>query len=121
MTDDRERGETAIVVVPSVPVSLIVEDTYFSLMSSKNTDRKVGEGAISGNQASIPAEVRRAADIEDGDKIRWYWDDGELRVEVVRRRNDSLPEDFDGFEPETESVDHSEVGLETSGEVDAGG
>lgn len=89
-------------------------------MSAKDTDREVGEGAISGNQASIPAEVRRAADIEDGDKIRWCWDDGELRVEVVRKRNGRLPEDFDGFEPESESVDHDEVGLETSGEIDAG-
>lgn len=90
-------------------------------MSTKETERKVGEGAISGNQASIPAEVRRAADIEDGDKIRWHWDDGELRVEVVRRRNNRLPEGFDGFEPETEPVDHDKVGLETSGEIDAGG
>jgi bifunctional DNA-binding transcriptional regulator/antitoxin component of YhaV-PrlF toxin-antitoxin module len=89
-------------------------------MSTKEADRKVGEGAISGNQASIPAEVRRAADIEDGDKIRWYWDDGELRVEVVRKRNNRLPEDFDGFEPQDEPVNHDGVGLETSGEIDAG-
>jgi bifunctional DNA-binding transcriptional regulator/antitoxin component of YhaV-PrlF toxin-antitoxin module len=90
-------------------------------VSTENTEKKVGEGAISGNQASIPAEVREAADIEDGDRIRWYWEGGELRVEVVRRRNDRLPGDFDGFEPEAESADHDEVGLETSGEIDAGG
>ena len=89
-------------------------------MSTKNTDKKVGEGAISGNQASIPAEVREAADIEDGDRIRWYWEEGELHVEVIRKRENILPDGFDGFEPEEESIHHDEVGLEPSGEMDVG-
>jgi bifunctional DNA-binding transcriptional regulator/antitoxin component of YhaV-PrlF toxin-antitoxin module len=89
-------------------------------VSTGNTDKKVGSGAVSGNQASIPAEVREAADIEDGDRIRWYWEDGELRVEVIRQRKNVLPDGFDGFEPEGGSVDHDEVGLEPAGRIDTG-
>lgn len=43
----------------------------------------IGEGTISGNQASIPALIRACADIEDGDKLRWYWEDGELTIKQV--------------------------------------
>lgn len=32
----------------------------------------VSERVVSGNQASIPAPIREQADIEDGDKLRWY-------------------------------------------------
>jgi len=39
---------------------------------------------------------------------------------VIRQRENVLPDDFDGFEPEGESVHHDEVGLEPSGEMDAG-
>ncbi|MFC6963638.1 hypothetical protein [Halocatena marina] len=30
----------------------------------------IGEGAISGNQAPIPAPIRACADIDDGNKLR---------------------------------------------------
>lgn len=55
----------------------------------------VGEGKVSGNQASIPANIRRELGIEDGDVIRWRIVDGERRVELVRRRTGV----FDDFEP----------------------
>ncbi|MDZ7688877.1 MAG: AbrB/MazE/SpoVT family DNA-binding domain-containing protein [Halobacteriales archaeon] len=96
-------------------------------MSVEGTDGKdkeaegtEGVGSVSGNQASIPAEVRRAADIEDGDRIRWCWKDGEVHVEVLRQREGVLPDGFDGFEPEKASLHHDEVGLVLSGERDAG-
>ncbi len=55
----------------------------------------VGEGKVSGNQASIPAHIRRRLEIEDGDLLRWKVIDGELRVEIVRQRLGV----FDDFEP----------------------
>jgi bifunctional DNA-binding transcriptional regulator/antitoxin component of YhaV-PrlF toxin-antitoxin module len=89
-------------------------------MSVEESEKKTGEGAVSGNQASIPAEVREAADIQDGDRIRWYWEGDELRVEVVRKRDGTLSEDFDGFEPVGETVHHDEVGTEPAGKWDSG-
>lgn len=56
----------------------------------------VGEGTVSGNQASIPAHIRRQLDIEDGDVLRWRVVDGELSgVEVVRQHRGV----FDDFTP----------------------
>jgi len=50
---------------------------------------------VSGNQANIPARIRRELDIDDGDKLRWrIEDDGTLRVRVVQRRSGT----FDGFD-----------------------
>lgn len=57
--------------------------------------------------------------IEDGDKLRWYWRDGNLSVEVIRRRS-GVFEDFDGFEPTGRTDDIDRAGLEPSGEFDAG-
>lgn len=54
-----------------------------------------GEGKVSGNQASIPSNIRDELDIEDGDVIRWKVEDGELTVTVVRKRTGV----FDDFEP----------------------
>lgn len=87
-------------------------------MSDSDRPTAVGEGAVSGNQVSIPAPIRRRADIEDGDKLRWYWEDGELSVQVLRRRS-GVFEDFDGFEGRDERVDHDRSGLGTAGERDA--
>jgi bifunctional DNA-binding transcriptional regulator/antitoxin component of YhaV-PrlF toxin-antitoxin module len=78
----------------------------------------IGEGAVSGNQASIPSPIRERADIEDGDKIRWYWRGGELSVEVIRRRS-GVFDDFDGFESQRASVDYDAAGLDPAGELDA--
>lgn len=88
-------------------------------MSESEPADAVGEGAVSGNQASIPAAIRDRADIEDGDTLRWYWADGELSVEVIRRRSGAF-ERFDGFEPVTEPIDHDLVGLEPAGDRDVG-
>ena len=74
----------------------------------------VGEGKVSGNQASIPAGIRRALDIEDGDTLRWRVVGEELRVTVVSTEAGA----FDDFEPgrSTEEVDgveeHDTFGLE---------
>lgn len=75
----------------------------------------VGEGAISGNQASIPAPIRERADIEDGDKLRWYWENGELSVEIIRQRSGVFA-GFDGFEGTSERLDHDRSSLAPSGE-----
>lgn len=76
--------------------------------------KTAGEGRVSGNQASIPANVRKALDIEDGDVLRWRIVSGELEVTIVRRRTGV----FDDFEPgrSEEPVDvvdeHDRFGLE---------
>jgi bifunctional DNA-binding transcriptional regulator/antitoxin component of YhaV-PrlF toxin-antitoxin module len=88
-------------------------------MSESNPTETIGEGSISGNQASIPAAIRERADIEDGDRIRWRWCNGELSVEVVRQRTGVFA-DFDGFKGEREATDHDRAGLEPAGEYDAG-
>lgn len=55
----------------------------------------VGEGKVSGNQASIPVHIRRQLAIEDGDVLRWKVIDGDLHVEIVHQRLGV----FDDFEP----------------------
>lgn len=88
-------------------------------MSNADSPDVVSEGAVSGNQASIPAAIRERANIRDGDKLRWYWADGELSVEIVRRRSGVFDE-FDGFETEGPATNHDLVGIEPAGERDAG-
>lgn len=90
-----------------------------STMSESEHTETVGEGAISGNQASIPATIRERADIEDGDRVRWRWYDGELSVEIVRQREGVFAE-FEGFDGESETLDHDRAGLDPAGEYDAG-
>lgn len=73
----------------------------------------VSESKVSGNQANIPAHVRRELDIEDGDSLRWVYEDGELRVEVVHSERGTFA-DFDGYEdgPGGDAVDdHDEFGV----------
>lgn len=75
---------------------------------------RVGEGKVSGNQASIPAHIRRALDIEDGDTLRWRIEDGELTVSVVSSETGA----FDDFEPGSSDepvdgvADHDGFGLD---------
>lgn len=88
-------------------------------MSDPELAETVGEGAVSGNQASIPSVIRERADIEDGDRLRWYWADGDLSVEVIRRRTNVF-EGFDGFEGGDADVDLDRVGLAPAGDRDAG-
>lgn len=74
----------------------------------------VGEGKVSGNQASIPAHIRRQLEIKDGDVLRWKVVDGDLHVEIVRQQLGV----FDDFEPgesdrPVDSVaEHDTFGLE---------
>lgn len=74
----------------------------------------VGEGTVSGNQVSIPANIRRQFDIDDGDVIRWKVVDDELIAEVRNRTERS----FQDFEPGTseDGIDgveaHDRFGLE---------
>lgn len=70
-------------------------DLVVSDMSSESVD---SESKVSGNQANIPAHIRRELDIDDGDKLRWHIkDDGTLRVEVVQQHSGTFS-DFDGYD-----------------------
>jgi antitoxin component of MazEF toxin-antitoxin module len=70
-------------------------------MSSESVD---SESKVSGNQANIPARIRRELDIDDGDKLRWHIeDDGTLRVQVVQQRRGTF-DDFDGYDGEQETA-----------------
>mgnify|MGYP000483557905 FL=1 len=81
-------------------------------MSSDRTD---AESKVSGNQANIPARIRRELDIDDGDHLRWRLeDDGTVRVEVVRQQTGTFA-DFEGYEGEMETdarTEHDSWGLE---------
>jgi bifunctional DNA-binding transcriptional regulator/antitoxin component of YhaV-PrlF toxin-antitoxin module len=70
-------------------------------MSSEGVD---SESKVSGNQANIPARIRRELDIDDGDRLRWHIeDDGTLRVRVVQQRSGTFG-DFDGYDGDRETV-----------------
>jgi len=74
-------------------------------MSSESVD---SESKVSGNQANIPAHIRRELEIDDGDKLRWQIeDDGTLRVRVVQQRSGTFS-DFDGYDGDRETVVESE-------------
>lgn len=81
-------------------------------MSSDVAD---AESKVSGNQANIPARIRRELDIDDGDRLRWHLsEEGELRVEVVSRRSGTFAE-FEGYDGESDTdatAEHDEWGLE---------
>lgn len=84
-------------------------------MSESGTEF-VSESKVSGNQANIPAHIRRALDIDDGDRLRWrYTDSGDVLVEVVHRQTGTFA-DFEGYEggPGGDVVDeHDAFGLES--------
>jgi bifunctional DNA-binding transcriptional regulator/antitoxin component of YhaV-PrlF toxin-antitoxin module len=81
-------------------------------MSSERVD---SESKVSGNQANIPARIRRELDIDDGDKLRWHVeDDGTLRVEVVQQRSGTFS-GFDGYDGDDETAvtaDHDAWGVD---------
>lgn len=81
-------------------------------MSSEGVD---SESKVSGNQANIPARIRRELDIDDGDTLRWYIeDDGTLRVQVVQQRSGTFS-DFDGYDGNDETdvtIDHDAWGVD---------
>ncbi|EMA50699.1 AbrB/MazE/SpoVT family DNA-binding domain-containing protein [Halococcus salifodinae] len=59
----------------------------------------VSESRVSGNQASIPAPIRRELDIDDGDLVRWIHEEDTVRIEVVRETEGTFA-DFEGYEGE---------------------
>lgn len=62
-----------------------------------SSDRIDAESKVSGNQANIPASIRRELDIDDGDHLRWRLEgDGSVRIKVVRRQTGTFA-DFDGY------------------------
>ena len=81
-------------------------------MSSESVD---SESKVSGNQANIPARIRRELNIDDGDKLRWHIeDDDTLRVQVVQQRSGTFS-DFDGYDGDDETdvtIDHDAWGVD---------
>ncbi|ELZ36307.1 hypothetical protein C471_15927 [Halorubrum saccharovorum DSM 1137] len=74
-------------------------------MSGESVD---SESKVSGNQANIPAHIRRELEIDDGDKLRWQIeDDGTIRVQVVQQRSGTFS-DFDGYDGDRETDVESE-------------
>lgn len=80
-------------------------------MSSDQVD---AESKVSGNQANIPARIRRELNIDDGDYLRWHLDkDGSVRIEVVQRQNGTFAE-FNGYDGDIEtdaSTEHDAWGV----------
>lgn len=69
-------------------------------MSSEHVD---SESTVSGNQANIPAHIRRELGIEDGDTLRWRLeDDGTINVKLVHQREGTFGE-FDGYDGDHET------------------
>lgn len=81
-------------------------------MNSESID---SESKVSGNQANIPARIRRELDIDDGDKLQWHIeDDGTLRVQVVQQRRGTFS-GFDGYDGDRETdvrIDHDAWGVD---------
>lgn len=82
-----------------------------------SSDRIDAESKVSGNQANIPARIRRELDIDDGDHLRWeIGEGGDLRVQVVHQESGTF-EGFDGYDGEEETdvtTDHDAWGVNTS-------
>lgn len=82
-------------------------------MNSESVD---SESKVSGNQANIPARIRRELDIDDGDRLRWHIeDDGTLRVRVVQQREKTFENftGYDGDQATTVRTDHDTWGIES--------
>ncbi|WP_135822331.1 AbrB/MazE/SpoVT family DNA-binding domain-containing protein [Halostella litorea] len=81
-------------------------------MSSDRTD---AESKVSGNQANIPAKIRRELGIDDGDQLRWHVeDDGSVRVRVVRQETGTFAEfeGYEGAEATDVTADHDAWGVD---------
>ncbi|MFC6962916.1 AbrB/MazE/SpoVT family DNA-binding domain-containing protein [Halocatena marina] len=81
-------------------------------MSSKRVD---AESKVSGNQANIPARIRRELDIDDGDQLRWHIEsDDSIRVEVIQQKTGTFA-DFDGYDGDRDTdvtTEHDVWGIE---------
>ena len=65
-----------------------------------SSDRIDAESKVSGNQANIPARIRRELGIDNGDQLRWHLEaDGTVRVQVVKQQTGTFAE-FDGYDGE---------------------
>ena len=65
-----------------------------------SSDRIDAESKVSGNQANIPARIRRELGIRDSDQLRWHLeDDGSVRVRVIQQQTGTFTE-FDGYDGE---------------------
>jgi bifunctional DNA-binding transcriptional regulator/antitoxin component of YhaV-PrlF toxin-antitoxin module len=65
-----------------------------------SSDRVDAESKVSGNQANIPARIRRELGIDDGDHLRWQIEDnGSVRVSVIQQRTGTFAE-FEGYDGE---------------------
>ena len=81
-------------------------------MSSDSVD---SESKVSGNQANIPARIRRELDITDGDTLRWrIEDDGTVRVQVVQQRDGTFAAfaGYDGEQDTTVTTEHDAWGVD---------
>lgn len=80
-----------------------------------SSDRADAESKVSGNQANIPARIRRELDIEDGDHLRWTLEaDGSVSVEVIRQETGTFAE-FEGYDGEDATdvtADHDAWGVD---------
>lgn len=80
-----------------------------------SNDRTDAESKVSGNQANIPARIRRALGIDDGDQLRWHIeDDGSVRIQVVQQKTGTFTE-FDGYDGEEATdvtTDHDAWGVD---------
>jgi len=80
-----------------------------------SSDRIDAESKVSGNQANIPARIRRELNIDDGDQLRWQLeDDGSIRVQVIQQQTGTFA-DFDGYageEPTDVPSDHDAWGVD---------
>lgn len=83
-------------------------------MSSERVD---AESKVSGNQANIPARIRRELGIDDGDHLRWHLEDnGSIRVQVVQQRTGTF-ENFDGYDGDDETdvtMEHDAWGVDAN-------
>ena len=80
-----------------------------------STDRTDAESKVSGNQANIPARIRRELGIDDGDHLRWHIeDDGSVRLEVIHQQTSTFAEfdGYDGEEPTDVTTDHDAWGVD---------
>ncbi len=76
-----------------------------------SSERINAESKVSGNQANIPARIRRELNIDDGDQLRWQLeDDGSVRVQVIQQQKGTFA-DFEGYEGEvsTEVADEHDT------------
>lgn len=68
-----------------------------------SSDQADAESKVSGNQANIPARIRRALGIDDGDQLRWHLEDnGTVSVRVVQQERGTFA-DFDGYDGDSKT------------------